>query len=234
MIRAYSWPTPNGHKVHIMLHECELEHEVIPVNIGDGDQFKPEFLAISPNNRIPAIVDTDGPGGTEISIFETGAILYYLAQKTGRFMPDAADDPAGHFAVMEWLMWQMGGIGPMMGQANHFRRYAPDKIEYAIDRYANETQRLFGVADTRLGKTRYLAGDDYTIADIAAFPWMRNWKGQEVPLDEFPNTKRWLEEVGERAAVKSGLEVLIEHRSSGPPKGKAWDVMFGKEQFKRR
>jgi GSH-dependent disulfide-bond oxidoreductase len=234
MIRAYSWPTPNGHKVHIMLHECGLEHEIIPVNIGDGDQFKPEFLEISPNNRIPAIVDTDGPGGKEIAIFETGAILYYLAQKTGMFMPDAASDPAGHYAVMEWLMWQMGGIGPMMGQANHFRRYAPDRIEYATNRYANETKRLFGVADTRLGKWRYLAGHDYTIADIAAFPWMRNWKGQEVPLEEYPNTKRWLEEVGDRPAVKSGLEVLVEHRSSGLPKGKAWDVMFGNEQFKRR
>jgi GSH-dependent disulfide-bond oxidoreductase len=234
MIRAYSWPTPNGHKVHIMLHECGLDHEVIPVDIGNGDQFQPEFLAISPNNRIPAIVDTDGPGGKDISIFETGAILYYLAQKTGRFMPDAARDPAGHFATMEWLMWQMGGIGPMMGQANHFRRYAPERIDYAVERYTNETRRLFGVADTRLGKTRYLAGDDYTIADIAAFPWMRNWKGQDVPLDEYPNTRRWLEEVGDRPAVKSGLEVLIEHRSSAPPRGKAWDVMFGKEQFKRR
>jgi GST-like protein len=234
MIRAYSWPTPNGHKVHIMLLECALEHEVIPVNIGNGEQFEPNFLAISPNNRIPAIIDSDGPDGQEISIFETGAILYYLAQKTGKFLPDAASDPAGHFATMEWLMWQMGGIGPMMGQANHFRRYAPDRIEYATERYANETKRLFGVADTKLGKSRYLAGDDYTIADIAAFPWMRNWKGQEVPLEDYPNTKRWLEEVGERPAVKQGLEVLIELRSSSPPKGKAWDVMFGKEQFKRR
>ena len=234
MIRAYSWPTPNGHKVHIMLLECALEHEVIPVNIGNGEQFEPNFLAISPNNRIPAIIDSDGPDGQEISIFDTGAILYYLAQKTGKFLPDAASDPAGHFATMEWLMWQMGGIGPMMGQANHFRRYAPDRIEYATERYANETKRLFGVADTKLGKSRYLAGDDYTIADIAAFPWMRNWKGQEVPLEDYPNTKRWLEEVGERPAVKQGLEGLIELRSSGPPKGKAWDVMFGKEQFKRR
>jgi GST-like protein len=195
MIRAYSWPTPNGHKVHIMLLECALEHEVIPVNIGNGEQFEPNFLAISPNNRIPAIIDSDGPDGQEISIFETGAILYYLAQKTGKFLPDAASDPAGRFATMEWLMWQMGGIGPMMGQANHFRRYAPDRIEYATERYANETKRLFGVADTKLGKSRYLAGDDYTIADIAAFPWMRNWKGQQVPLEDYPNTKRWLEEV---------------------------------------
>ena len=234
MIRAYSWPTPNGHKVHIMLHECELEHEIIPVNIGEGDQFAPEFLAISPNNRIPAIVDTDGPGGAEISIFETGAILYYLAQKTGKFLPDAATDPAGHYATMEWLMWQMGGIGPMMGQSNHFRNYAPDKIEYGINRYVNETKRLFGVADTRLGKSRFLAGDDYTIADIACFPWMRGWERQEVPIDEYPNVKRWLDEIAARPAVETGVKVLAEHRRSGPPTGKAWEVMFGAEQFKRR
>jgi GST-like protein len=234
MIRAYSWPTPNGHKVHIMLHECGLEHEVIPVDISDGDQFKPEFLAISPNNRIPAIVDTDGPDGKEISIFETGAILYYLAQKTGRFLPNAAKDPAGHFATMEWLMWQMGGVGPMMGQSNHFRRYAPDKLEYAINRYVNETRRLFGVSDTRLGKTRYLAGDEYTIADIASYAWMRIWKAQEIDIEDYPNTKRWLAELDARPAVQSGLKVLAEYRSSGPPQGKAWEVMFGAEQFKRR
>jgi len=234
MIRAYSWPTPNGHKVHIMLHECGLEHEVIPVDISDGDQFKPEFLAISPNNRIPAIVDTDGPDGKEISIFETGAILYYLANKTGRFLPDAVSDPAGHFATMEWLMWQMGGIGPMMGQSNHFRRYAPEKLEYAINRYVNETRRLFGVSDTRLGKTRYLAGDEYTIADIASYAWMRIWKSQEIDIEDYPNTKRWLEELDARPAVQSGLKVLAEHRSSGPPQGKAWEMMFGAEQFKRR
>jgi len=234
MIRTYTWPTPNGHKVHIMLHECGLEHEIIPVDITDGAQFAPEFLAISPNNRIPAIIDTDGPDGGTISVFESGAILYYLARKTGRFLPDETADPGHHFATMEWLMWQMGGVGPMMGQANHFRRYAPDRIEYATERYANETRRLFGVADTRLAGTRYLVGDDYTIADMAAFPWMRHWKGQEVPLEEYPNVKRWLDEIGARPAVKSGLEVLIENRSSTPPKGKAWDVMFGKEQLKRR
>ena len=234
MIHAYSAPTPNGHKLHIMLEECELEYDLHRINFGDNDQFKPDFLKISPNNKIPAILDEDGPGGAPVSVFESGAILIYLADKLGKFIPHPQKDPRGRIALNEWLMWQMGGIGPMMGQANHFRRYAPDRIEYAVDRYANETKRLFGVADTRLGKTRYLAGNDYTIADIAAYPWMRNWKGQEVPLDDYPNTKRWLEDVGERPAVKSGLEVLIEHRSSGPPKGKAWDVMFGKEQFKRR
>jgi GST-like protein len=234
MIRAYSWPTPNGHKVHIMLYECELEHEIIPINIGEGDQFKPEFLAISPNNRIPAIVDTDGPGGQEISVFETGAILYYLAQKTGKFMPSLESDPAGHVATMEWLMWQMGGIGPMMGQSNHFRNYAPEKIQYGIDRYVNETKRLFGVADTRLGKVEYLAGDAYTIADIACFAWMRGWERQEVPIAEYPNVKRWLDAIAARPAVQKGVEVLAEHRRYGPPQGKAWEIMFGAEQFKRR
>ena len=234
MITQYTWPTPNGHKVSILIAELGLENEVVAVDINKGDQFDPGFLKLSPNNRIPAIVDHDpADGGAPVAVFETGAFMIYLAEKEGRFLPDP-NDIRSRKSVMEWLMWQMGGIGPMMGQANHFRRYAPDRIEYAVDRYANETKRLFGVADTRLGKTRYLAGNDYTIADIAAYPWMRNWKGQEVPLDDYPNTKRWLEDVGERPAVKSGLEVLIEHRSSGPPKGKAWDVMFGKEQFKRR
>jgi GST-like protein len=234
MIRAYTWPTPNGHKVHIMLYECALEHEIIPVDIAKGEQFEPEFLAISPNNRIPAIIDSDGPDGEEISVFETAAILYYLAHKTGKFLPSLADDPRGNFKVMEWVMWQMGGIGPMMGQSNHFRNYAPDKIPYAIDRYVNEVQRLFGVANKRLGETRYLGGDDYTIADIASFPWMRGWERQEVPIADFPNVKRWLDEIDARPAVKQGLEVLKDKRRTGPPKGKEWEIMFGKEQFKRR
>ena len=234
MIRVYSWPTPNGHKVHIMLYECDLEHEIIPIDIAKGDQFGAEFLAISPNNRIPAIIDTDGPDGEEISVFETAAILYYLAHKTGKFMPSLAEDPRGHYKVMEWVMWQMGGIGPMMGQSNHFRNYAKEQIPYAIDRYVNEVQRLFGVADTRLGQTQFLGGDDYTIADIASFPWMRGWERQQVPLDEFPNVKRWLDAIDARHAVKQGLEVLKDKRRSAPPQGKEWEIMFGKEQFKRR
>jgi GST-like protein len=234
MIRTYTWPTPNGHKVHIMLYECDLEHEIYPIDIAKGEQFEPEFLAISPNNRIPAIIDTDGPDGKEISVFETAAILYYLANKTGKFLPSLTDDPRGHYKVMEWVMWQMGGIGPMMGQSNHFRNYAPDQIPYAIDRYVNEVQRLFGVADTRLGETQFLGGDDYTIADITSFPWMRGWESQLVPIEDFPNVKRWLDAIKARPAVVQGVEVLKDKRRSGPPKGKEWEIMFGKEQFKRR
>jgi len=234
MIRAYSWPTPNGHKVHIMLYECELEHEIIPIDIAKGDQFDPYFLSISPNNRIPAIIDTDGPDGREISIFESAAILYYLAQKTGRFLPDRMLDPHAHFATMEWLMWQMGGVGPMMGQSNHFRVYAPEKIEYAINRYVHEVERLFGVADKRLGNECFLAGDDYTIADIACFPWMRGWERHQVAIEEYPNVKRWLREIEARPAVQQGLEVLKDRRRTAPPKGKEWEVMFGSEQFRRR
>src|SRR3982750_867664 len=155
MIEVYSWATPNGHKVHIMLEECGLAYRAIPVNIGAGEQFKPEFLAISPNNKIPAIVDTDGPDGAPISVFESGAILLYLAAKTGRFLPV---DVRGRYATLEWLMFQMGSIGPLLGQAHHFRQYAPEKIPYAIDRYTNEAKRLYGVLDTRVAKTRYVAG----------------------------------------------------------------------------
>ena len=172
MIEVYSWATPNGHKVHIMLEECGLAYRAIPVNIGAGDQFKPEFLAISPNNKIPAIVDTDGPDGAPISIFESGAILLYLAAKTGRFLPV---DVRGRYATLEWVMFQMGSIGPLLGQAHHFRQYAPEKIPYAIDRYTNEAKRLYGVLDSKVAKSRYVAGNEYTIADIAIFPWLRSW-----------------------------------------------------------
>ena len=174
-----------------------------------------------------------GPGGGEISVFETAAILYYLANKTGKFLPSLADDPRTHYKVMEWLEWQMGGIGPMMGQSNHFRNYAKEKIPYAIDRYVNEVIRLFGVADTRLGQAQFLGGDAYSIADIACFPWMRGWERQQVPIEDFPNVKRWLDEIDARPAVKQALEVLKDRRRSGPPQGKEWEIMFGKEQFKR-
>jgi GST-like protein len=166
MIEVYSWATPNGHKVHIMLEECGLPYRAIPVNIGAGDQFEPEFLAISPNNKIPAIVDPDGPDGRPISMFESGAILLYLASKTGRFLPE---DTRGKFETLEWLMFQMGSIGPMLGQTHHFRIYAPEKIGYAIERYTNEARRLYGVMDRRLAKMRYISGPDYGIADIAIF-----------------------------------------------------------------
>ena len=217
-----------------MLYECDLEHEIVPIDILNGDQFSPEFLSISPNNRIPAIVDSDGPDGKEISIFETAAILCYLANKSGKFLPNGSTEPGNHFRVMEWLMWQMGGIGPMMGQSNHFRRYAPETIPYAIDRYFNEVKRLFGVADKRLSDNRFLAGDEYSIADIACFPWMRGYKRHEVPISDFPNIERWFDEIGSRPAVQKGLDVLNDKRRTEAPKGKEWEIMFGKDQFKRR
>jgi GSH-dependent disulfide-bond oxidoreductase len=181
MIDVYTWATPNGHKVHIMLEECGLPYKVHAVNIGAGDQFKPEFLAISPNNKIPAIVDSEGPGGRAISIFESGAILVYLASKTGKFMPKS---DRKKYEVLEWLMFQMGGVGPMLGQNHHFRTYAPEKLPYAIDRYTNEAKRLYGVIDRRLEKSAWLGCDEYSIADIATWPWLRNWKNQGIVLDD--------------------------------------------------
>ncbi len=230
MIDVYSWATPNGHKVHIMLEECGLPYTVHAVDIGAGDQFKPEFLAISPNNKIPAIVDSDGPDGKPISLFESGAILIYLAGKTGRFMPESV---RGKYDVLQWVMFQMGSIGPMLGQAHHFRLYAPEKIEYAIDRYTNEALRLYGVMDRRLGQSRFLAGNDYTIADIATWPWTRSWKNQGVELDDFPNVKRWFDTIAARAAAQRGVQVLDKARKPLTD-DKARDVLFGALQYARR
>ena len=227
MIDAYSWATPNGHKVHIMLEETGLEYRVHPIDIGAGDQFKPEFLAISPNNKIPAIVDSDGPDGKPLSIFESGAILIYLAEKTGQFLPQA---PAARYATLQWLMFQMGGLGPMLGQAHHFRIYAPQQIEYAVNRYTNEAKRLYGVMDKQLGKTQYLASDDYTIADIASFPWTRSWQNQGVELQEFPNVKRWHEAIAARPAVIRGVEVLAAARKPLMD-DRAKEVLFGATQY---
>ena len=230
MIEVHSWATPNGHKVHIMLEECGLPYRAIPVNIGAGDQFEPDFLAISPNNKIPAIVDPDGPDGRPISMFESGAILLYLASKTGLFLPA---DTRGKFQVLEWLMFQMGSIGPMLGQAHHFRIYAPEKIGYAIERYTNEARRLYGVMDRRLAKTRYIAGPDYSIADIAIFPWLRSWKNQGIDWREFPHLKGWFDEVAGRPAVQRGVEVLAGLRK--PLAGdKEREVLFGARQYERR
>jgi len=230
MIEVYSWATPNGHKVHIMLEECGLPYRVIPVDISAGDQFKPEFLAISPNNKIPAIVDPEGPEGKPISLFESGAILLYLASKTGRFLPQ---DVAGRYDVLQWLMFQMGGVGPMLGQAHHFRIYAPEKIEYAIDRYTNEAKRLYGVMDKRLAKSKYIAGPQYTIADIAIFPWLRSWKNQGIAWADHPHLKGWFDEIAARPAVQRGVEVLADQRK--PLVGDAArDVLFGKRQYERR
>lgn len=198
MIDLYYWTTPNGHKIPIFLEEVGLPYNIIPINIGAGDQFKPEFLKLSPNNRIPAIVDHEPTGGGEpVSIFESGAILLYLADKTGKLIPQ---DLRGRVEVLEWLFWQVGGLGPMAGQNHHFSQYAPEKIEYAINRYVNETARLYGVLNKRLADREFLAGD-YSIADIAAYPWIVPHERQSQNLDNFPHVKRWFEAIQARPAV---------------------------------
>jgi GST-like protein len=230
MIEVYSWPTPNGHKVHIMLEECGLPYRAHPVNIGTGDQFKPEFLALSPNNKIPAITDPDGPDGQPISMFESGAILLYLAGKTGRFLPHSV---RGRYEALQWLMFQMGGVGPMLGQAHHFRIYAPEKIPYAVDRYTNEAKRLYGVMDKRLARSKYIAGPEYTIADIAIFPWLRSWKNQGIEWADYPHLKGWFDEVGARPAVQKGVAVLADLRQP-LVSAQARENLFGAQQYQRR
>jgi GST-like protein len=229
-IDVFSWPTPNGHKVHIMLEECGLPYQAIPVNIGAGEQFRPEFLKISPNNKIPAIVDPEGPDGQPISLFESGAILVYLAGKTGRFLP-AGDRE--RFEVLQWLMFQMGGVGPMLGQAHHFRMYAPERIPYAIDRYTNEARRLYGVIDKRLSQSEWLGGPEYSIADIATFPWLRSWQNQGVVIEDYPHLKRWFDSIAQRPAVQRGVKVLAELRKPITD-DKAREVLFGATQYQRR
>ncbi len=205
MIELYYAPTPNGWKISIMLEELGLPYTVFPVNIRNGDQFRPDFLAISPNNRIPAIIDrAPADGGEAVTMFESGAILLYLAEKTGRFLPK---DVRGRFNVMQWLMWQMGGLGPMLGQHGHFALYSTDKIPYAIERYRNEAARLYGVLDRQLGKTGAYVAGDYSIADIACFPWTMTHKAQGFTLDDYPNIKRWYAEVRARPEVQKGLAV---------------------------
>ena len=199
MIELHYWPTPNGHKVAMMLEEVGLDYEVRPVNIGAGEQFRPEFLAIAPNNRMPAIVDHDPVGGGEpVSVFESGAILMYLAEKSGRF---GGKDLRSRVSVMEWLFWQVGGLGPMAGQNHHFNHYAPEKLPYAIDRYVRETNRLYGVMDRRLKAHAFLAGEDYSIADMASYPWVVPWERQGQHLDDFPHLKRWVEAIAARPAT---------------------------------
>ena len=230
MIEVYSWATPNGHKVHIMLEECGLPYRVHAVNIGAGDQFEPEFLSISPNNKIPAIVDPQGPDGAPISLFESGAILMYLAGKTGRFMPAGTRE---RYTMLEWLMFQMGSIGPMLGQAHHFRLYAPEKLPYAIDRYSNEARRIYGVIDKQLSTSRFIAGKTYSIADIAIFPWLRSWENQGITLADFPHLKAWFDTIAARPAVQRGVKVLAEFRK--PLTGDAArDILFGKTQYEKR
>ena len=229
MIDLYTWPTPNGHKIHIMLEEVGLPYKVIPIDINVGDQFDPEFLKISPNNKMPAMIDHDGPGGEPYAMFESGAMLIYLAEKTGKLMPR---ETRARFDVIKWLMFQMGHIGPMLGQAHHFRAYAPEPIPYAVDRYTNEAARLYNVLDVRLGEAEHLAGD-YSIADIATFPWLRSHKRQGQDLDDFPNVKRWFEAIDARPGVQRGLEVLAEKRRQGPISDSAREVLFGAKQYRR-
>ena len=228
MIDLYTWPTPNGHKVHIMLEECALPYNVHPIDIGAGDQFEPDFLKISPNNKMPAIVDSDGPDDKPISIFESGAILLYLAGKTAKYLPR---DARGKYVALQWLMFQMGGVGPMLGQAHHFRIYAPEKVEYAINRYTNEAKRLYGVMDRRLGEEKFFAGE-YSIADMAIFPWTRSYENQGIALADYPNVKRWFETVDARPAVKRGVQVLAQRRK--PMDDKEKETLFGAKQYERR
>ncbi len=230
MIEVYSWPTPNGHKVHVMLEECGLPYRAIPVNIGTGAQFAPDFLAISPNNKVPAITDPDGPDGQPISLFESGAILLYLAGKTGRFLPTGTRQ---RYEVLQWLMFQMGGLGPMLGQAHHFRIYAPEKLPYAVERYTNEAKRLYGVLDRRLAKSRYVGGTEYSIADIAVFPWLRSWKNQGIDWVDYPQLKGWFDEVAARPAVQRGVAVLADLRKPLTD-DQSRSILFGSQQYQRR
>ena len=235
MLKVYTWPTPNGHKIHIMLEECGLREgrdwQAIAVNIGQGDQFKPEFLAVSPNNKIPALVDAHGPDGKPMSVFESGAMMIYLASKYGKFMPKSDRDK---YEVLQWLMFQMGGVGPMLGQAHHFRIYAPEKVPYSIERYTNEARRLYGVMDKQLALHAYIAGKTYSIADIAIYPWIRSWKNQGIDWAEYPRLKEWFDMIGARPAVIRGCEVLADLRKPLQDDKQAMETLFGKAQYQKR
>ena len=229
-IDLYYWPTPNGWKISIALEELGLPYELHKVDIGAGDQFKPDFLKIAPNNKMPAIVDHDGPGGTPVGIFESGAILQYLGRKHGRFY---GSNERERIEIEQWLMWQMGGVGPMAGQAHHFIKYAPQldppqDLPYAKDRYRNEVSRLYRVLDTRLADRDYVAGD-YSIADMAIWPWASLWEGQEQDLGKYPRMAEWLDRVGDRPAVKAGRAVASDLRRNSPPDRKAQKVLFGQK-----
>jgi GSH-dependent disulfide-bond oxidoreductase len=233
MIDCYTWPTPNGHKVHIALEELGLPYAVKPVNIRTGEQFKAEFLKVSPNNKIPAIVDSDGPDGKPISVFESGAILIYLAGKTGKLLPKKDRD---RYVALQWLMFQMGSIGPMMGQANHFRsNAAPERIEYAISRYSNEVKRLHGVMERRLSEAQWFAGSEYSMADISIFPWLRASERNGIDWKEFPKVKAWFDRINARLAVERALKVLAEVNTSpaGQYDAKAREVLFGATQYQK-
>ncbi len=204
MIDLYSWKTSNGRKLGIMLEELGIPYQAHPINIGEGDQFTPEFTKLNPNQKIPAMVDSDGPGGKPITLFESGAMLIYLAEKTGRFLPE---EPHQRYETIQWLMFQMGGIGPIFGQVHHFKRAAKEQVPYALERYGTECRRLYGVLDGRLADHPYLAAGEYTIADIATYPWVLRHPWQEVELGDFPNVRRWFDEISARPAVQTGIEI---------------------------
>jgi len=225
MIDLYYWTTPNGHKITLFLEEAGLDYRIIPVNISQGDQFKPEFLAISPNNRMPAIVEHEPEdGGAPVSVFESGAILLYLAEKTGQFI---AKDLRGRVEVLQWLFWQMGGLGPMAGQNHHFVQYAPEKIPYAMERYIKETNRLYGVLNKRLGDRAFVAGEDYSIADMACYPWIVPHKRQEQNIDDFPHLKRWFEAIRARPATIRAYERANEVNTQPTVSEESKKLLFG-------
>lgn len=230
MIELYYWPTPNGHKITIFLEEAGLDYRIVPVNIGAGDQFKPDFLKISPNNRMPAIIDTSPNDGSEpISVFESGAILLHLAEKTGKFLPR---DLRSRKTVIEWLFWQVGGLGPMAGQNHHFSQYTPEKIPYAIERYVNETNRLYGVLDRQLADFEYVAGE-YSLADMASYPWIVSHKKQSQNLDDFPNLKRWFETIKNRPAVIKAYEKGQKVSSQSTVTEESKKILFGQTSANR-
>jgi GST-like protein len=231
-IAVYTWPTPNGHKIHIALEELGLPYTPIPVDIAKGEQFQPEFLKISPNNKVPAIVDPDGPGGQPISLMESGAILIYLAEKTGKLWPTSARDQS---VALQWLSFQMANIGPMLGQVVHFRHYAAEPAPYAIERFTSEAKRLYGVLDARLAEVEYLTGGSYGISDIAIFPWLRYWEKQGVQLGDYPSLERWFNAIAARPAVVRGVAVLAElSRMPKQLSAEERDVLFGARQYERR
>jgi GSH-dependent disulfide-bond oxidoreductase len=230
MIDLYSWATPNGHKIHIMLEETGLPYRVHPIDIGAGDQFKPEFLKISPNNKMPAMIDSDGPGGKPMSMFESGAMLLYLASKSGKFLPEDLRD---RWSTLQWLMFQMGGVGPMLGQAHHFLGYAPEKIPYAMSRYSKEANRLYGVMDRRLAESKFIACGEYTIADMAIMPWLRFPDRQGVNIADYAHVKKWFDGIASRPAVQRGLKVLADLRKPVMD-DKAKEMLFGATQYQKR
>jgi GST-like protein len=229
MIDLYFWPTPNGYKLTILFEELGLPYRVVPIDIWKGDQFDPEFLKIAPNNKMPAVVDSDGADGKPISIFESGAIMLHYAEKHGRFIPK---DERGRIEVLQWLMFQMASVGPMLGQAHHFRAYAGDPIPYAVERYTNEATRLYRVIDKRLADRPFIAGD-YSIADIAIFPWLRSWERQGQNISDHPNLKAWFETIDARPAVRRGLDVLSDERRTAPLSDEERSIMFGAKQYAR-